>query len=252
MIKIYKHERYRPDIISEVISAETSLSDLVIAYESSAILELFSQQFDALEIDDLMLRELRPQLAYLGWTLSVSGAFDCLIRQGTEYAPLQINSETLRHYLERSHKPLDIKNCAVLIGDYSFIASFSVMLAKLGYSQIYVVSHENMLFGDEIELLKKSLFGVKLVQLSFDELATIQDLASILVVDFNLEENSEIVEILTYFNFLTEGAFFCDLNSYIDDSLSLEAEKVQLCVVDMAEYLKIKYNIIKKKLNNRS
>ena len=253
MINIYKNENYRPDLISEIMSSDPHLSEVIISSESGSIMDLINkQQYDVIEIDDIMLKQLKPHLAFLGWGLSASSSFDCLIKQGQEYAPMQINAELFRRYLESTHRIVDIQNCAVLIGDYIFVASFAVMLAKLGYTKIYIVSQDNILFGEEIEHLKKILFGVQLTQLSFDELATIRDGASMLVLDFNLKENPELVEILTYFNFLTEGAIFFDLNSYIDDSLAQEAEKVQLDVVDISEHIKIKYNIIKKKLNIRS
>lgn len=252
MIKIFKNKIYRPELIAQVLNQDATFSNIEIIHEPEAVAEILPLQFDVIEVNDSMLKDLKPQLTYLDWALNTSGVFDCLIKHGSEYSPEQINAEAFRGYLEKSHKPLGIDNCAVLIGDYSFIASFSLMLARLGYSHIYVVSYENILFDDQIEILKKSLFGVKLVQLSFDELATIKDFASILIIDFELKDNAELVEILTYFNFLTEGATFCDLNSYRDDSLAQEAEKVLLRVVDINEFIKIKYDIIKKKLNNRS
>jgi len=252
-MKIYRSkDLWTPELAETLNNNTTELEGVEFHCESISEEELLKSDFDLIELPENQMRTLLERYSILDWNIQVSHAVDCLLKVDSTYKPCQINAEAFRAYLESQKMSVDISFCAVLIGEYSFVATFAVMLAKLGYKKIYIVSHENILFGHDVELIKKVLFDVDLHQLSFDELATISDAASFLAIDFNLDDNSEVVEILTYFNFLSEGAIFFDMQSFKNDSLSSEAEKVQLKVIDAIEFYITKYKIIQKKLNNRS
>ena len=94
--------------------------------------------------------------------------------------------------------------------------------------------------------MQKYLFNVQLQQLTLDEMANISELSSLLVMDFDQNEHPDMVETLTYFNFLAENAIFFDLQNYLNDDLSSEAEKASLRVLDSVEFHLHKYRLFQK------
>ena len=251
-MNIYRSIELGTPILSELLSQVSDLSELKFHYEPISEDHLLNGEYDLIELSESQTQNIMKKFSMLDWEIQTSQAADCFIKQHDHFKPCQMNAEVFRQCIEFQKIIVDISYCAVLIGDYSFVTTFAMMLGKLGYKKIYIVSIENLFFGDRIDNLKKVLFDIELKQLSFDELATIPDVASLLAIDFELDENAEVVEILTYFNFLSKNAIFFDMQGYINHSLTLEAEKVQLKVINSLEFYITKYKLIQKKLNNRS
>jgi len=106
------------------------------------------------------------------------------------------------------------------------------VLAELGFGEIYVVGQEAEQLEIQIELLRKSHFGIKFKPLMFHEL-TIQSLsASIIINTVDLSQDKELLSDLSYFNFMKRDGYALDLNLLpYPNPLLEEAERAELRVL---------------------
>lgn len=208
--------------------------------------ELFRSDFDLVELSEQQSQSILSKLTMLDWQIQLTGAVDAFAKDQKKFKPIHLSSVAFVNFLESKHISLDVAKNAVLVGGYSFLMTYAMALAKLGFNKIYLVSPANISYEVQISNAQKFLFNVQLQQLTLDEMANISELASLLVIDFELNKYPEMVETLTYFNFLAENAIFFDLQNYMNDSLSIEAEKASLRVLDSAEFHLHKYRLFQK------
>ena len=244
-MKIYRSPELGAKELSEKLSAE---KDLEFFYEPMSQENLLKSDYDVIELTEPENENILSGMVMLDWNIQTTQATDAFGKQQNRFIPIHLSSTAFKSFLESKKISLDTSRTAVLIGHYSFLATYAVALAKLGFRKIYLVSADEILFTEKISALKKYLFDVELKQISFDEMANISELSSLLVTDFLLGKSAELVEILTYFNFVAEGAVFFDLQNYLDDSLSSEAEKASMKVLDSVEFHLHKYRFYQKNL----
>ena len=66
----------------------------------------------------------------------------------------------------------------------------------------------------------------------------------LLISNLSKKNSPEAYESITYFNFLSRGAAFVDLNSRNEPILVEEARRAEITVIDEIEILRIKYDMI--------
>lgn len=248
-MKIYRSIDLGTSVLSEKLAGE---KDLQFHFEPMNDQELFSSDFDLIELSESHNQLLLQQMPMLDWNIQATRSVDAFMKFQNNYKPLHLGAMSLVKFLQHQHISLDISKIAVLVGGYSFLISYAMSLCRLGYKKIILVSPEKLNLDDQIQVLRKILFQVEITSVTVEEMANTSELASILAIDFDADEYPELVEILTYFNFLTEKALFFDQQSYLHNSLSTEAEKAQLKVLDSLKFHVFKYHQIQKILNNRS
>ena len=94
-----------------------------------------------------------------------------------------------------------------------------------------------------IQNIQKTLLGLELLILGFNQVSSIDCISSLLLVDINHKERPELVESLTYFNFLTTGAAFFDVRSALNDDLVQEVLRAQMVVIDSPQYAQVRLEI---------
>lgn len=248
-MKIYRSIDLGAMELSEKLSQE---ADIDIHFEPMSDNDLLTSDFDLIELSEQQNQSILATMPMLEWQIQSTLAVDAFEKKEKVFKPLQLGSNAFIHFLESKHISLDTTKSAVVIGNYSFLISYAMALFKLGFKRIYLVSPEGTSFAARIKSIKKILFDIELIQINFEEMAHISELASALIINFDLTEHPEFVQTLTYFNFLAENAIFFDVQNYLNDSLSLEAEKASLRVLDSVEFHLYKYRLVQKKLNNHS
>lgn len=235
------------------LSAKLSYApDVEIHFGPMSDDEIINSKFDLIELSELQSQSLLSQMSMLGWQIQSTGAVDAFTTDKNGLKPLHLSSVAFVNFLQSKHITLDTAKNAVLVGGYSFLMTYAIALAKLGFNKIYLISPGNADYKNKISETQKSLFSVQIQQLTLDEMADMSELASLLIIDFDLNEFPDTVETLTYFNFVTENAIFFDLQNYMNEALTSEAEKASLRVLDSTEFHLHKYRLFQKKLNNRS
>lgn len=242
-MKIYRSIDLGASELSEKLLHEP---DIEIHFDPMSDEELFKSDFDLIELSEQQSQSILSKMTMLDWQIQSTGAVDAFAKDVNGIKPVQLSSVAFGSFLESKHIAIDTAKNAVLVGGYSFLMTYAVALAKIGFNKIYLVSPGNISFKEAITKVQKYLFNVQLQQLTVDEMANIAELASLLVIDFDPNEFPEMVETLTYFNFLAENAIFFDLQNYISDTLSTEAEKASLRVLDSVEFHLHKYRLFQK------
>ncbi len=242
-MKIYRSIELGAAELSEKIIQEL---DLEIYFDPMTDKELAQSDFDLIELSEQQSQAILAEMPMLDWSIQSTGAVDAFKKDGDKLKPIHLSSSAFINFLQSKHTSVDVAKYAVLIGGYSFLITYSIALAKLGFKKIYLVSPSNISYQNQLQSVQKKLFNIQLTQLSLDEMANIAETASLLAIDFDLNEHPELVETLTYFNFVAEKAIFFDLQNYMNDSLSLEAEKASLRVLDSTEFHIHKYRFFQK------
>lgn len=235
--------------LSEKLGAS---SDTKIHFEPMSEEELLASDFDLIELSEEQNLDILSKMTMLDWQIQSTGAVDAFTKDKNGFKPLHLSATAFVNFLQSKHITLDTAKNAVLVGGYSFLMTFGLALAKLGFNKIYLISPGHASYENKIAELQKNLFNVHIQQLTLDDMSNISELASLLVIDFDLNEFPDTVETLTYFNFVTENSVFFDLQNYMNDTLSSEAERASLRVLDSAEFHLHKYRFFQKILNNRS
>lgn len=242
-MKIYRSIELGAAELSEKLINAT---DIEIHFEPMNEDELLHSDFDLIELSEQQNQEILARMPLLDWPIQSTGAVDAFANENNKFKPIHLSSAAFVSFLQSQHIAVDVAKYAVLIGNYSFLITYAIALAKLGFKKIYLVSPGNVSYQNQIAAVQKFLFNVQLTQLSLDEMANIADLASLLAIDFDLNEHPDLVETLTYFNFVAERAIFFDLQNYSNDALSSEAEKASLRVLDSADFHLHKYRLFQK------
>lgn len=243
-MKIYRSIELGAAELSEKLLHEP---DIEIHFDPMTDDELFHSDFDLIELSEHQSQSILQKMPMLDWQIQSTGAADAFGKDKSGFKPIHLSASSFGNFLETKHISLDISKNAVLVGTYSFLMTYAVALAKIGFNRIYLVSPGNVSYKEEIAKVQKYLFNVQLQQLTLDEMANISELSSLLVMDFDQSEYPDMVETLTYFNFLAENAIFFDLQNYLNDALSSEAEKASLRVLDSVEFHLHKYRLFQKK-----
>lgn len=242
-MKIYRSIELGAAELSEKLLNEP---DIEIHFEPMSDDELFHSDFDLIELSEQQGQSILSKATMLDWQIQSTKAVDAFAKAAKGFKPIHLSSMAFGSFLESKHISLDIAKSAVLVGGYSFLITYAVALAKLGFNKIYLISPGNISYKEQITNAQKHLFNVQVQQLTLDEMSDVAELASLLVIDFELNEFPELVQTLTYFNFLAENAIFFDLQNYMNDTLSAEAEKASLRVLDSVEFHLHKYRFFQK------
>jgi hypothetical protein len=248
-MKIYRSIELGAAELSEKLE---HAADVKIQFDPIDENELAKSDFDLIELSEEQSQLILSKTSLLDWQIQSTAAADAFIVDQKKLKPIHLSSVAFVNFLQSKHITLDTAKNAVLVGNYSFLITYGVALAKIGFNKIYLISPDHISYKEKIAETQKSLFNVQIQQLNLDDMTGISELASLLVIDFDLSEFPDMVETLTYFNFVTENAVFFDLQNYRNDTLSSEAEKASLRVLDSAEFHLHKYRLFQKNLNNRS
>ncbi len=250
-MKIYRSKKLHGDVFKESLKKTKLNADFIdmITDEINQD-DQFHQNFDIIEMDESAKSSFIDQAKELDWEVSALKGFDVVLKKQNHYKPYNLGSVALKSYIETRSLVIDSTKSAVLVGEYSFLVTYALALSQLGFKKIYIVSPENLFFNEKLANVQKILFDVKIQQISYDEMANTSEISSVLIVDFDLASYPEMVEILTYFNFLAQGSLFLDLNHFYDPTLYDEAEKADLGVISSVEFHHYRYEFAKNILNN--
>lgn len=244
-MKIYRSIELGAAQLSQCLAAET---DLEFFFDPLSEDELMNSDFDLIELSEQQNQSVLSQFKVLDWDIQVTHSTDAFVRVQQELKPFHLGAAALKTFLEFKKVYVDVSKSAVLVGGYSFLMTYAIVLGKLGFKKIHLVSSDNVIFSNQVAAIKKFLFDIDIRQISSDEMANISELSSLVVTDFDLSEHADLVEVLTYFNFSAEGAIFLDLQQFMNDTLSLEAERASLLTLDSVEFHLHKYRLAQKKI----
>lgn len=183
------------------------------------------------------------------------GAADCILKLDNKYHFYQLSQKSFLYYLSQLKMNLKSNHGAVIVGNELTISQFLPALTKLGYDQFIFVVENTAKVKEFVDNIQKTFLGLKVQFFNFQQVSLIDYVSSLLLVDFDHDKYPELVESLTYFNFLSAGSVFFDVGASLGrapvaaadnnskSELVKEAERAQMLVVDSAQYHQIRFQL---------
>ncbi len=214
--------------------------------------QLLHGDCDIIELATDDFQKFKLLLSFLDVKTSRLGVADCLLKIKAEFRPFHLISESV--YKAILQKVPDLKNSesAVIIGDYDFVLAMTYKLAQAGFFKLIIATEK---FADSIKiknLVKLHAFGIEVETVPLNELTQLESGSVLLVSNLHRNHNVDAYESLTYFNFLSRGAAFVDLNSRNETILIEEARRAEIITIEEIEILQIKYQTILEMFKNSS
>lgn len=219
----------------------------VIENQGLSAAELLEKKYDIIEIAPNDFEDFKDLVSAVDWKTSQLGMADCLLLQKNgKYKSMNLISVAILDVLKKSGFKINSQLPAIVIGEFHFVYAVCVQLALSGFIEIIVSITEND--GVYAELLEKKIrsfvFDLNLTSVNINELTTSEIVGALLISDFKKSINKDAYDLLTYFNFLSQGAVFIDCNSIEEPSLVDDARKAEIAVIDEGQVITQKYNYL--------
>lgn len=212
--------------------------------------QVLNSRYDIIEMAPNDYEQFKPLLPAVDWKVSQVGMADTLILRQGVYRPINLTTGTLIELIKKNHKHINSQLPAIVVGELHFVIGVIAQLALNGFVEIiYSLSNHNDAFAEIVQKkIRAFVFDMKLRPVHINELTTSDVNGALFISDFKKTINREAYELLTYFNFLSQGALFIDCNSITDGSLVEDARKAEIAVIDEVEFITQKYRYLQDNL----
>jgi hypothetical protein len=244
-IKIYNYSQKK--FITKLGESELFERFEVTEHESMSPTEILAQNYDVIELSPNDFEVFKDHVLAVDWKTSQLGMADCLIRQKNgAYRPMNLISVTILDLLKKSKTKINSQLPALVIGEFHFVYAVCVQLALSGFIEIIAsITDSEESYGSLLEKkIRAFIFDLNLRIVNINELTTSELVGALLISDFKKELNKDAYDLLTYFNFLSQGALFIDCNSINEPSLVDDARKAEIAVIDEGQLITRKYNYL--------
>ncbi len=205
--------------------------------------EILRHKFNVIEFTHKDYEQFKPSLSAIDWKVSQVGVADALILTNGLYRPVHLQAAALSDLIKKNANFINSQLPVIVVGEIHFVIGVVAELALKGFTQIvYSLSNYSESFVQIIEKKIRSFaFDINLKSVHINELTTSELMGALFISDFKKSTNKEAYELLTYFNFLSQGAVFIDCNSIQDSYLVDDARKAEIKVIDEVEFINQKY-----------
>ncbi len=224
----------------------------VIPFQNLTPEQTLAKKFDFIELNPNDYEKFKPFINAVGWKVNHLGVADVLMRDGAFYRPLSIVADGILRLIRERMSSISTSTSVLVIGEFSFVLSVTAKLALAGFSHFIISLNQDNDFLTLEKRLKEFIFNLSLTYVKLNELTQIQSTSSLLISNLTEKMNSEAYESLAYFNFLAHGAVFVDFNSSKNASLTEEARRAELAVIQEIEILTLKYKTLLELSKNSS
>lgn len=243
--KIYNYSQEK--FLSKISDSALVEKFEVIENQGFTAKELVEKKYDIIEIAPNDFEDFKDLVSAVDWKTNQLGMADCLLLQKNgKYKSMNLASVAILDSLKKSGYKINSQLPAIVIGEFHFVYAVCVQLALSGFVQIIVSITEND--NTYAELLEKKIrsfvFNLNLASVNINELTTSEIVGALLISDFKKSLNKDAYDLLTYFNFLSQGAVFIDCNSIEEPSLVDDARKAEIAVIDEGQVISQKYNYL--------
>lgn len=242
----FSQEKFITKLVQSELLEKFDIVDLTDLSAEEAV----AKKLDVIEIAPNDFEAFKDYAQAIDWKTNLVGIADALILQDGKYRPVNLQVEALLLSIKKNSKRINSQLPVIVIGDFHFVFSTVAKLAMSGFIEIiYSISDGSAAYSELVEKKVKSfVFNLNLRSVNINELTTSELAGGLLVSDFKKNTNKDSYELLTYFNFLLQGALFIDCNSINDSFLVEDARKAEIAVVDEREVITQKYFYLLEKL----
>lgn len=224
----------------------------IIQPREIGIEELLKEKYEAIKITDRQVDLFLPYINGVDWKINQIGMADFLIFRNNIYKAHNIFAKSLMRIIKKHGARINSQMPAIVIGNVHFVFSVIVNLAFNGFVEIIAsivdAGEEDVLHIEN--RIRSYIFDLNLKFVPIGDLTSIDENGALLISNFQKEKNVEAYELLTYFNFLSQGAVLIDCNSNADSSLIEDARRAEIFVIDEKEVVLNKYNYLLETMKN--
>lgn len=213
-----------------------------------------AQADHVIEIEPGAYSDYKKLLPAEDWKINLIGVADCLVRVGAVYRPVNVLAESIQRLIRQKADRMNSLKPVIVVGHSHFIYAVVMKLVLSGFSEI-IVSPVDLAVADYGNLenkVKTYAFGLSLKVVEVNDLTSIEEAGLLLIVQLSRAAYPDEYELMTYFNFLSEGAVFIDCGSLQDSLMVEEARKAEIFVIEETEVLSNKYEYLLEILKNSS
>lgn len=206
--------------------------------------QILNSGFKIVELGPGDFAQFKPLIPTLDLKTSRFGVADTILKSEKIAYPVHLTSESIYKCILAKVPDLKTSESAVVIGDYDFVLAMTNKLAQAGFYKI-IIATDKIGDAEKIkELVQVYAFNISISTMPLNELTQLESGSVLLISNLHKKSNPEAYESITYFNFLSRGAAFVDLNSRNEPILTDEARRAEIIVIDEVEVLKSKYQTI--------
>ncbi len=214
--------------------------------------EVLKKDYNVIELGSGDYSLFKPHLKSVDVKTSRLGVADCFVRVGTSFRPLQLLSEAVYAAILQKNADLKTSESAIVIGDFDFVLAMTYKLSQVGFFKIIIATNKPSEALQIKKLIQTYAFGIQISTVSLNELTQLESSSVLLISNLQRKINPEAYDSIAYFNFLSRGAVFIDMNSRNEPILAEEARRAEILVIEEIEILRIKYHSILEMLKNSS
>jgi shikimate dehydrogenase len=183
--------------------------------------------------ESLVVLEHFPQLPTAVRWLETA---DSLVLENGQWWPRLYTYETLRNFIIARFRDLDISLNSYVIGANHMGRVAAAVMGHLGFSHISLVDEDSEKLHQEVELLRRYLFGVKIEAVPAHTLTVQEEPGSLMLNTLVLQDDSTVLGDLSYFNFMKTGGVVVDISECTTHNRLLEeAERADLKILSGLE-----------------
>ena len=237
------------------------------------------QNVKAVELDLKTIHDIQISLKTTNIDVNMSGGCDLLVSNklcSSEFLPKHFTNISFNKYIQKQKWTVQMNQAVLIVGSKYFLQLYLHSLTQLGFKKFYWLPVDELNtelsdtnYGVEIksldedvnfkpQFLKKmttesnkfsfiknnwlqNYFKSEIIQIKNEELAQISDLMNIIITDFSSELHPEISNSISYFNFATNEAIFCDFRQNDNVTMFEEALKANIYSVHLDDFNLFKY-----------
>ena len=227
--------------------------EFVIEHKEINLAEIITENFHMMDFSWQIFKQLNPIIHRADALVQKLNWADTGIIVNNEIRPMLLSEKVFSQMISTKSTVVDREYCVSVVGDLSTLASFVNLFQRLGFNKINFYTDEGMIEEAKAfaKLATKLFINLNVEAKTYSDLTFNEELSSLLIVDVNLDEEKELFEDLSYFNFLSPRSIFMDFRSDRNNLLQLEAEKAELIVLDGREFFLKKYEMGLQTVANR-
>lgn len=159
-------------------------------------------------------------------------AADVLMHEADGWWPRLLIYETLRKLLIQRFSSLNIGLHCYVIGATRLGRAAVAAMATLGFSNISIIDEDEVLLALEVKTLRRYLLGINIEAVPAGTLTVQTKAGSLMINTLTLQDESDVLKDLSYFNFMNQGGIVVDISECCERSQLLEeAERADLKIL---------------------
>lgn len=241
---LYVFSARDPNEFLRLAEGDDAALQVVLPSADQTVSEVLKQQYEVVSFLPTDFEQFKVHLKVVDWKVNQLGYADSLVLRPEGYKPYNCSAEAVLSVIKQNRRYINTQMPVIVIGATSFVVPIAAMLATAGFYKIIISPVGKT--GEPHEQIREKLrafaFNLDIEVVAPVELTGIEVTASLLISDFIRTEAEDAYGLITYFNFLSPRSLLIDCRSQTEGSLTEEARKADISVIEQNDVLKAKHD----------